>query len=267
MTGPVKPLSTSDTLDPMYYSSLFSPAERPSEDWFQPPSYYGMALPRSDDYLVSPTTTSMDGSMPVERDVLGMWEDPDLSLDNDNLFNHETPRTDSFTHIRASRTPSLCDDGEYVGVGTDSQPSTPSSDTVTKVSDTAEARTPAKRKRGRPRLIRNDSDSSYADATPRKTRISKRQPHNQVERKYREGLNAELERLRLAVPTLPQPDPTSSGAAPPKPSKATVLASAIDYIRKMELERDKLRRENEALKAGRRLGGGQRIRNAGWVYT
>ena len=270
MAGPVKSLSSSDNLDPMYYSSLFPPHERTGDNWFQPSSYYGVDLSRDDDYLVSPTEISLESNIGVEPEVLGMWEEPDLSLDNDALFeDNANGRTDSLTTRRGSRTPSLCDDGEYVGVGTDSQPSTPSSDTVIKVSDTIETLTPAKRKRGRPRLIRNDSDSSYADSAPRKaTRISKRQPHNQVERKYREGLNAELERLRLAVPTLLHPEPSSTGAAStPKPSKATVLASAIDYIRKMELERDRLRHENEALRANRRHGFGPRIRNEGWIYA
>ena len=269
MAGPVKSLSSADNLDPMYYSSLFSPHDRTSDNWFQPSSYYGVDLSRDGDYLVSPTETSLDSNIGVEPEALGMWEEPDLSLDNDVLFDdNANDRTDSLATLRTSRTPSLCDDGEYVGAGTDSQPSTPTSDTIIKTSDAADIQTPAKRKRGRPRLIRNDSDSSYADSTPRKTRISKRQPHNQVERKYREGLNAELERLRLAVPTLPHPEPSSTGtASAPKPSKATVLASAIDYIRNMELERDRLRHENEALKANRRHGFGPRIRNEGWIYA
>ena len=40
----------------------------------------------------------------------------------------------------------------------------------------------------------------------------------------------------------------------PKPSKAMVLSSAIEYIRKIEKERDALKEENERLKQGQRAG-------------
>lgn len=70
-----------------------------------------------------------------------------------------------------------------------------------------------------------------------------------MERKYREGLNLELERLRKAVPTLPQSD-EGGVMGQPKPSKAMVLSSAIEYIRKIEKERDDLREENDRLKTG-----------------
>jgi hypothetical protein len=72
-------------------------------------------------------------------------------------------------------------------------------------------------------------------------------PHNQVERKYREGLNSELERLRRAVPTLLQ-SVEGEVMGQPKPSKAIVLASAIDYIKKTEKERDMYREEGGRLR-------------------
>lgn len=125
--------------------------------------------------------------------------------------------------------------------------------------------TTPKRKRGRPKVIRDDTMSSMStnstngsDQQPHspnsvqtRGRISKRLPHNQVERKYREGLNSELERLRRAVPTLPQPRDTQDLSGPPKPSKATVLASAIDYIKYLEEEQQRLTAENEALQDGK----------------
>lgn len=107
------------------------------------------------------------------------------------------------------------------------------------------------RKRGRPRINRSETDpTNYSTSDSLKSRPSYRLPHNQIERKYREGLNSELERLRLAVPTLPQRD-SSDLAGPPKPSKATVLASAIDYIKAIETERDRLLEENEGLRGMR----------------
>ncbi|OSS50485.1 hypothetical protein B5807_04775 [Epicoccum nigrum] len=100
------------------------------------------------------------------------------------------------------------------------------------------------RKRGRPRLDRNETISSTSSPKGPKTG---RLPHNQVERKYREGLNAELERLRKAVPTLTQSD-EAGAMGQPKPSKAMVLASAIEYIQKLEAERDALKLDNERLR-------------------
>jgi hypothetical protein len=78
-------------------------------------------------------------------------------------------------------------------------------------------------------------------------------PHTEVERKYREKLNMELERLRRAVPILPQSDAADvTGAA--KPSKGMVLAVAIDYIKELERERDAAVEEVERLGGKVRFG-------------
>ncbi|PVH91389.1 hypothetical protein DM02DRAFT_636147 [Periconia macrospinosa] len=57
-------------------------------------------------------------------------------------------------------------------------------------------------KRDRPRLYRQTTGSS--ESASEKAAYPQRSPHTQVERKYRERLNMELDRLRRAVPTLPQ---------------------------------------------------------------
>jgi hypothetical protein len=73
-----------------------------------------------------------------------------------------------------------------------------------------------------------------------------RLPHKQIERKYRDGLNLEIERLRKAVPTLLQStDSGLTGVA--KPTKGVVLAAAIKYILKIEQERDSAIDEIERL--------------------
>jgi hypothetical protein len=105
----------------------------------------------------------------------------------------------------------------------------------------------AQRKRGRPRLDGLDTNSRATGSSSSKPQRTERLPHNQVERKYREGLNSELERLRKAVPTLPHG--YDGGAVDqPRPSKALILSSAINYIRSIEKERDTLRVEIEQVK-------------------
>ena len=119
----------------------------------------------------------------------------------------------------------------------------------------SESSTPKRRtrKRGRPKMDRRSTDSQLVTSPSLKSQRTKRQPHNQVERKYREGLNSELERLRNAVPILRQRD-EPSGLAQPKPSKAMILASAIEYIQSIETENDSLKEENARLRRQSRAG-------------
>ncbi|KAE9972247.1 hypothetical protein EG328_005118 [Venturia inaequalis] len=116
-----------------------------------------------------------------------------------------------------------------------------------------------KPKRGRPstgtrprlRLSRATASSASSTTSGKSTSASNkpntasRTPHNQVERKYRESLNTEMERLRLAVPaTARWEEGVYCQAGKLKPSKAMVLASAISYIASLEREMGHLRREN-----------------------
>ncbi|KAF2688467.1 hypothetical protein K458DRAFT_414214 [Lentithecium fluviatile CBS 122367] len=131
-------------------------------------------------------------------------------------------------------------------------PQSPPSSTQSHHSEEEVATKPPPRKRGRPRLYRQTSAPSDGSASE-KVLYPQRLPHNQVERKYREGLNMELERLRRAVPTLPQSEKADvMGAA--KPSKAMVLAAAIDYIKRIEKERDAAVHEVERLGGKIRAG-------------
>ncbi|KAF1988661.1 hypothetical protein K402DRAFT_328495 [Aulographum hederae CBS 113979] len=97
-------------------------------------------------------------------------------------------------------------------------------------------------------------DTSPSESTEATAGRSARQPHNQVERKYRENINARLENLRRVVPSLQQ-SPNGNGPdiedlpAPAKPSKAVILASATAYIKQAEKEKKQLANENELLKA------------------
>jgi len=99
---------------------------------------------------------------------------------------------------------------------------------------------PVKRKRGRPRLIRDPEDAKR----PRPDRPSRRQPHNEIERKYREGLNTEMEKLRDAIPRLPQ-GPIGQNQ---KATKAMVLKTAVEEIERLNSDYEKVSGENEKIK-------------------
>ena len=96
-----------------------------------------------------------------------------------------------------------------------------------------------KRKRGPPKLPRRSRSS--------KSTITKRIPHNEVERKYRNTLNAAMEQLRAKVPTLPQHDGSFTG--PLKPTKVFVLVAAVEYIERLEAENARLIEENKIKRA------------------
>lgn len=81
----------------------------------------------------------------------------------------------------------------------------------------------------------------------------RRVPHHQVERKYRDSLNTQLESLRRVVPSLQQ-QRVCDGAdiedlsAPAKPSKAVILSSATAYIKQVETEKKNLADQNRLLR-------------------
>src|SRR3712207_8387256 len=78
-------------------------------------------------------------------------------------------------------------------------------------------------------------------------RSTGRLPHNQVERKYREGLNAELERLRRAVPTLPQSDEAGAMGQPkPRSEEHTSELQSRQYlVCRLLLEKQKSARTSQ----------------------
>ena len=156
----------------------------------------------------------------------------------------------SFESILSSPMPSVCKDHLRLSLDISSPAFTNNSLKREFPEPTNEEPAPkrVKQKRGRPRL-HTFSDAGRSNDQS-KARQNRRLPHNQVERKYRESLNAELERLRRVVPTLPQGDSTDL-TSPPKPTKATILASAINYIKLIEAERDRLQEENKFLRGMR----------------
>ncbi|KAH7398712.1 hypothetical protein DE146DRAFT_632285 [Phaeosphaeria sp. MPI-PUGE-AT-0046c] len=150
---------------------------------------------------------------------------------------------------QSSRTSSLCGDLQEQAYSPSLSPQIIKRESPLPTGASEEQTTPKRpqRKRGRPRLDGLETEIQASSSSSGKFQKTRRLPHNQVERKYREGLNSELERLRKAVPALAHgEDGMSMGQ--PKPSKAVILSSAIEYIRKIESERDALKEEVERLK-------------------
>lgn len=100
--------------------------------------------------------------------------------------------------------------------------------------------------------LHNEESPQAADDKPKSRR---RLPHNQVERKYRESLNTQLESLRKVVPSLQHNQGACDSAdiedlpTPSKPSKAVILASATAYIKQQDKDKKALADENHLLKA------------------
>lgn len=120
----------------------------------------------------------------------------------------------------------------------------------------------------------SNQNSKPATTAPNRGRKRQRIPHTAVERRYRENLNAHLERLRQTVPSLASR--RTSGAIPlmsnhhqpgsghrasepipvvallsdgAKPSKCEILNGAIEHIGAVERENGALREEVKELRA------------------
>jgi hypothetical protein len=98
----------------------------------------------------------------------------------------------------------------------------------------------------RPSSFRKSKSHHYAaksdkavgrNASPPTKRKTGRLRHNEVEKRYRNSLNFELRRLQMVVPYLANSDECRV----PSPTKATIIASAVQYIKAIEAERDALR--------------------------
>ncbi|USW49532.1 Putative myc-type, basic helix-loop-helix (bHLH) domain-containing protein [Septoria linicola] len=102
-----------------------------------------------------------------------------------------------------------------------------------------------------------EEDDEYVPTEDAKPRGRKRQriPHTAVERRYRENLNAHLEKLRQTVPSLASK--RSAGASKPgdglgegvKPSKCEILNGAIEHIGALGKENAALKNEVNALRS------------------
>lgn len=123
----------------------------------------------------------------------------------------------------------------------------------------ADAGTVPQRQMGRSGPNQSDPLARSASGTSTEGQRTTRIPHNMVERKYRHGLNAQLERLRRAVPVLQQSD-NGDGTSQLKASKSSVITAAVDYIKTVTLERDMLLDENNKISDAKGSRGSKRRR-------
>jgi len=119
-----------------------------------------------------------------------------------------------------------------------------------KRSESESSNTPSGRVLSKPTTVNNKKASKQKDLIEESIETNSkscgRQPHNQVERKYRESINTQLESLRRVIPSLQTPQACADDgdiedlAVPSKPSKAIILASATAYIKQQEKDKRQL---------------------------
>ncbi|EMF15733.1 uncharacterized protein SEPMUDRAFT_123955 [Sphaerulina musiva SO2202] len=107
---------------------------------------------------------------------------------------------------------------------------------------------------GAPLIKRTGSEDEEDEYVPNggvvKPRARKRQriPHTAVERRYRENLNAHLDKLRQTVPALASKPGEGIGEGV-KPSKCEILIGAIEHIGALDIENSGLKTEVRALRS------------------
>jgi hypothetical protein len=95
------------------------------------------------------------------------------------------------------------------------------------------------------RAVSNEWDEYVPTSTRKRSRI----PHTAVERRYRESINAHLDRLRCTIPTLTQGStavPTDDSVFKVKPCKYQILNGTIQHINALDKEVNHLKTEKVA---------------------
>ncbi|KAF2130814.1 hypothetical protein P153DRAFT_287623, partial [Dothidotthia symphoricarpi CBS 119687] len=272
-------MSCPDQFDRAYLSGQYPPSpQRSSSTLFDSNSFFGQPLTSTEmsSCMLSKSPTFFSPALPgtgipvtnghsSRGAALRQTYNPSPFIQPPHAgFTFETTTSEAFKSAYVSpitqvysRTPSSSDDVAQRPISPTPSSRVKKRESTSSLPSPSEEPTPKRpqRKRGRPRLDRSRADTrSTASSLTSKSQRTGRLPHNQVERKYREGLNSELERLRRAVPALPQND-EGGIVGQPKPSKAMVLAGAIEYIQKLESERDALEEENKRLRRAQTRSG------------
>lgn len=224
-----------------FFDQTFATSEKTNSNFLSESQSFDPTLPTTG---IAFASSQQDYGRVTYDNILRQSNDhaPESTL-NPAAVQSAEPTSFSPTSRSSSRTPSLCGDAQQQAQSPSMSPCSIKRESLSPPVSPREQTTPKRplRKRGRPRLDCFDNEFPPAEPSSKCLRTG-RLPHNQVERKYREGLNSELERLRKAVPTLSHSgDAGSTGQT--KPSKGMILSSAIEYIRTTERERDALREE------------------------
>ena len=148
----------------------------------------------------------------------------------------------------STNSPSVLSDSSTRSLPTESS----SSDSATDF----EGRAKLKRNATHPGINANTNNIKKAHASttrpvsgPQRPLSRGRVPHNLVERRYRDNLNAQIESLRMTLPSLRDLQPSSDydDSNPRIPSKAVIIQTATSYIQDLRNERDRLSDANKAL--------------------
>ncbi|OAK93736.1 hypothetical protein IQ06DRAFT_298899 [Phaeosphaeriaceae sp. SRC1lsM3a] len=164
----------------------------------------------------------------------------------------QIPPSNCVSRRQATPTSPLCSD-----MSLDSPSCAPDGESSSQIS--AGAGTAPKCQMGKAGQPKPDPIARSASGASTKSQCTTSIPHNIVEQKYRKGLNAQLEKLRRAVPTLLQSD-DGDGTSQPKLSKSMVIAAAINHIETVTLERDMLQDENNKISSSKGGRGSKRRR-------
>ena len=217
-----------------------------------------IALKPMHDFDLTTSATFADGTLSESSYDMSLYNHLDTSRSKFSIDSAAQATSDFGVSplSNQSRTPSLCGDVPPEDSTLISPPHSPhpslrsdSKDSAIKLEDSS--LNPPRRKRGRPRLDRSTTSFSTSSVQSQRTQ---RLPHNQVERKYREGLNASLERLRKTIPAFSGEGDLGGLLSTPRPSKAMILEGAIEHIKAIEKERDEYRDEIRRLRHS--VGGG-----------
>jgi len=231
-TLPLSPLDLGSPLDD--YFSLDSGV---STSVLHPP-------PKSPTAFGNPTNIDLAISDPLVSNAdctQSWWTDPLLFASTNSIFN---PVLDGIAAASSgTRSPSLFSRDP-------ASPSVSSADY-----EYAKLSSPESTAIGSIQQPRRSSRTSAKHSGGARNRANKRIPHSEVEKKYRESLNANLERLRKVLPSSLgsgrdecDEDMGDDVEAIPKLSKSAVLVAAVDYIRQLEKRQASMTEENTRLR-------------------
>jgi hypothetical protein len=96
-----------------------------------------------------------------------------------------------------------------------------------------------------PSTQKSSAAESTADAI---FQSSTRQPHNEIERKYRDSMNGHLKALKNVIPSFGEDGDIEDLTSGSKPSKGAILIGAVVHIKRQRKDILQIEQENALLK-------------------